>query len=69
MVGATCLTVNKKKECRRWICLSCVDIILKYKETKAQMNCVPFGDEVAYMALCDFAIEQEAELYDRGILH
>ena len=33
------------------------------------MNCVPFGDEVAYMALCDFAIEQEAELYDRDILH
>ena len=68
-VGDTCLTVNKKREGRRWICLSCVDTILKYKETKAQMNCVPFGDEGAYMALCDFAAEQEAELYDRGILH
>ena len=33
------------------------------------MNCVPFGDEGAYIALCDFAAEQEAELYDRGILH
>ena len=43
--------------------------ILEYKETKAQMGCVPFGDEGAYMALCDFAAEQEAELYDRGILH
>ena len=43
--------------------------ILGYKETKVQMNCVPFGDEGAYMALCDFAAEQEAELYDRGILY
>lgn len=68
-VGDTCLTVNKKKEGRRWICLSCVDAILRYKETRAQMNCVPFGDEGAYMALCDFAAEEEAELYDRGILH
>lgn len=68
-VGDTCLPMNKKREGRRWICLSCVDTILKYKETKAQMNCVPFGDEGAYMALCDFAAEQEAELYDRGILH
>lgn len=33
------------------------------------MNCVPFGDEGAYMTLCDFTAEQEAELYDRGILH
>ena len=33
------------------------------------MNCVPFEDEGAYMALCGFAAEQEAELYDRGILH
>lgn len=67
-VGDACLTVNKKKEGRRWICLSCVDAILSYRETKAQMNCVPFGDEGAYMALCDFAAEQEAELFDRGIL-
>ena len=64
----TCLTVNKKKEGRQWICLQCVDAILSYKETKAQMNCVPFGDEGAYMALCDFAAEQETELFDRGIL-
>lgn len=34
-VGDTCLTVNKKKEGRRWICLSCMDTILEYKETKA----------------------------------
>ena len=68
-VGDTCLTVNKKKEGRRWICLSCMDTILEYKETKAQMGCVPFGDEGVYMTLCDFAAEQEAELYDRGILH
>lgn len=68
-VGYTCLTVNKKKEGRRWICLSCVDAVLEYKKTKAQMNCVPFGDEGAYLALCDFAAEQEAELYDRGILN
>lgn len=68
-VGDTCLSVNKKREGRRWICLSCVDAILRYKETKAQMNCVPFGDEGAYLALCDFAAEQEAELYDRGILN
>lgn len=26
------------------------------------MNCVPFGDEGAYMALCDFAAEQESFL-------
>lgn len=68
-IGDTCLTVNKKKEGRRWICLSCVDAVLEYKKTKAQMNCVPFGDEGAYLALCDFAAEQEAELYDRGILN
>lgn len=68
-VGDTCLTVNKKKEGRRWICLSCMDTTLGYKETIAQMNCVPFGDEGAYMALHDFAAEQEAELYDRGILY
>lgn len=68
-VGDTCLTVNKKKEGRRWICLSCMDAILGYKETKAQMDCVPFGDEGAYMDLSDFAAEQEAELYDKGILH
>ncbi len=68
-VGDTCLTVNKKKEGRRWICLSCMNAILGYKETKAQMDCVPFGDEGAYMALSDFAAEQEAELYYRGILY
>ena len=68
-VEDTCLTVNKKKEGRRWICLSCIDAVLEYKQTKAQMNCVSFGDEGAYMALCDFAAEQEAELYDRGILY
>ncbi len=68
-VGDTCLTVNKKKEGRRWICLSCMDATLGYKETIAQMNCVSFGDEGAYMALHDFAAEQEAELYDRGILY
>lgn len=67
--GDTCLAVNKKKEGRRWVCLSCANAILGYKETKVQMNCVPFGDEGAYMALCDFAAEQEAELYDRGILY
>lgn len=68
-IGDTCLTVNKKKEGRRWICLSCIDAVLEYKQTKAQMSCVPFGDEGAYMALHDFAAEQEAELYDRGILY
>lgn len=68
-VGDTCLTVNKKKEGRRWICLSCIEATLGYKETKAQMNCVPFGDEGAYMALSDLAADEEAELYDRGILY
>lgn len=66
--GTTCLTTNRKLQGRRWICLACLDAILRYNETKVQMNLVAFDDEGAYMALSDFLEEDMGELYSRGIL-
>lgn len=66
--GSECITINKYKEGRKWVCLECLGAISRYKETKVQLNFVPFGDEGAYMALSDLLAEESAELYDRGIL-
>lgn len=65
--GSECITINKYKEGRKWVCLECLEAISRYKETKAQLNFVPFGDEAAYMALSYLLAEESAELYERGV--
>lgn len=67
-VGDECLTTNKKLEGRRWTCLGCLDAILRYNETKAELDNVAFGDEGASMALSEALDENLAELYERGII-
>lgn len=68
-VGDDCLTTNNKLEGRRWTCLGCLDAILRYNETKAELDCVAFGDEGAVMALSEALDEDLAELYERGIIN
>lgn len=59
--GTECLTVNKKNEPRYWVCSGCVDTITNYREAKATLNDVSFGDEGGYMANQDWLAECEDE--------
>lgn len=68
-VGDECLTTNKKLEGRRWTCLGCLDVILRYNETKVELDNVAFGDEGAAMVLSEALDEDLAELYERGIIN
>lgn len=66
--GTECVTTNKKSNGRQWICLDCITAMIKYKQTKAELNNVAFGDEGGYMALSEALDENLSELYERGII-
>lgn len=68
-VGDESLTTNKKSEGRRWTCLDCLDVVLRYGETKAKLDSVIFGDDSYFMALSEVLDKDKAELYVRGILN
>ena len=64
--GTECLTVNKKLEPRYWVCGDCADKITNYREAKATLNDVAFGDEGGYMANQDYLAECERECENIG---
>lgn len=68
-VGDESLTTNKKSEGRRWICLDCLNVVLRCARTKAKLDSVVFGDDGYYMALSEVFDKDKAKLYVRGILN
>lgn len=62
--GSKALTINKRFEGRVWFCLKCVELKKQIEETKAEMECISFGDDGGYMALQDALAELEAEYYE-----
>ena len=67
-VGTESLTTNKKSEGRRWVCLDCLDAVLRCAEVKAKLDSVAFDDDGYYMALGEALDKDLAELCDRGII-
>ena len=67
-VGTESLTTNKKSEGRRWVCLDCLDAVLRCAEVKAKLDSVAFDDDGYYMALSEALDKDLAELVDRDII-
>lgn len=60
--GTECLTVNPRRNSRRWYCEDCAELMFNVQQAKSALNSVDFDDEGAAYAYMDWLEEAEAEL-------
>jgi len=65
--GTSCLTINKKKEGRAWLCEDCLSLLVNILDAKADLDSVSFSDEGAAMACIDTVESLLGEYECRGI--
>lgn len=65
--GTRCITVNKKSECRKWLCEECYNLQMEILNAKVELDLCTFGDEGGAMAMSDALDELKEEYESRSV--